>query len=208
MTELVVGLYLILEAAECKRKLYFLSLLLLNVYLIPLTAELSVSLCQTLCLCEIGGHTKVGSNVPIKSYININGLIGFLNIIFAPGNTVASLGGYLPDTIGWRWFVTTQLYIGVMSYLLLLQGFLLLQVPVTITAIISVSLALHHPKTDASDLMVKFKLVDWAGTRSLILTVFLLLFASDRGGIVSWYDHLNICTLARFPDLFHLLRCY
>ena len=78
----------------------------------PLTPELSVSLCQTLYLCEIGAHTKVGSNVPLQSYTNINGLIGFLNIIFATGNTVgASLGGYLSDTIGWRWFVTTQLYI-------------------------------------------------------------------------------------------------
>ena len=73
----------------------------------PLTAELSASLCQTLYLCKIGGHTKVGSNVPLKSYININGLIGFLNIIFATGNTVASLGGYLPDTIGWRCYYST-----------------------------------------------------------------------------------------------------
>ena len=61
--------------------------------------------------------------VPLKSHKNINGLIDFLNIIFATGNTVgASLGGYLSDTIGWRWFVTTQLYIGVMSSLLLFQG--------------------------------------------------------------------------------------
>ena len=35
-------------------------------------AELSVSLCQTLYLCEIEAHTRVGSNVPLKSCTLIN----------------------------------------------------------------------------------------------------------------------------------------
>ena len=50
--------------------------------------------------------------------------------------------------------------------------------------------------------MAKFKRVDWSGAISLILTVFLLLFALDRGGNVSWNDHLNICTIAAFPICF------
>ena len=37
---------------------------------------------------------------------------------------------------------------------------------------ISVTLALHLPQTEASDLMAKFKRVDWAGAIFLILTVF------------------------------------
>ena len=88
-----------------------------------------------------------------------------------------------------------------MSCLLYSRAFLL-QVPITIAAIISVTLALHLPKTEASDLMAKFKRVDWAGAISLILAVFILLFALDRGGNVSWNDHLTIYSLAAFPFCF------
>jgi hypothetical protein len=56
--------------------------------------------------------------------------------------------------------------------------------------------------------MAKFKRVDWAEAISLILTVFLLLFALDRVGNVSWNDRLTIYSPCRFPDLFHLLRRY
>ena len=89
----------------------------------------------------------------------------------------------------------------VMSCLLYSRAFLF-QVPITIAAIISVTLTLHLPKTEASDLMAKFKRVDWAGAISLILTVFLLLFALDRGGNVSWNDPLTIYSLAAFPIFF------
>ena len=149
--------------------------------------------------CEIGAHIKVGSNVPLKSYININWLIGFLNI-FVTGNTVgASLGGYISDTIGWRLFVTTSIVYRLNVLFTPIPGLFLLQEPVTITGIISVTLALQLPKTDTSDLMVKFKRVDWAGAISLILTVFLLLF---DGGNVSWNDRLTIYSLAAFPICF------
>ena len=50
--------------------------------------------------------------------------------------------------------------------------------------------------------MAKFKRVDWAGAVSLISTVFLLLFALDRGGNVSWNDPLTIYSLAAFPFSF------
>ena len=50
--------------------------------------------------------------------------------------------------------------------------------------------------------MAKFKRVDWAGAITLILTVFLLLFALDRGGNVSWNDRLTIYSLAAFPICF------
>ena len=67
---------------------------------------------------------------------------------------------------------------------------------------ISVTLALHLRQTEASDLMAKFKRVDWAGAIFLILTVFPLLFALDRGGNVSWNDRLTIYSLAPFPICF------
>ena len=94
-----------------------------------------------------------------------------------------------------------KLYIVIMFCLFYFRAFFL-QVPITIAAIISVTLALHLPKTEASDLMTKFKRVDWAGAVSLILTVFLLLFALDRGGNVSWNDHLTIYSLAAFAICF------
>ena len=50
--------------------------------------------------------------------------------------------------------------------------------------------------------MAKFKRVDWAGAIFLILTVFSLLFALDRGGNVSWNDRLTIYSLATFPICF------
>lgn len=130
--------------------------------------------------------------------------LGFLNIVFATGSTVgASLGGYLADTIGWRWFVTlTGLYnrfeLSKLNNTYLSRTFLL-QVPITITAIVSVTLALHLPKPETSDLMAKFKRVDWAGATFLILTVFFLLLALDRGGNVSWNDRLTIYSLVAFP---------
>ena len=88
-----------------------------------------------------------------------------------------------------------------MSYLHCSRAFLL-QVPITIAAILSVALALHLPKIEASDFMTKLKRVDWAGAVSLLFTVFFLLFALDRGGNVSWSDHLTIYSLAAFPICF------
>ena len=89
------------------------------------------------------------------------------------------------------------MYIVVTPCLLYSRVFLL-QVPITIAAIISVTLALHLPKTEASDFMAKFKRVDWAGAIFLILTVLPLLFALDRGGNVSWNDRLTIYSFATF----------
>ncbi|KAF8960437.1 member of the major facilitator superfamily [Flammula alnicola] len=109
---------------------------------------------------------------------------GILNIVWATGNTVgASLGGYLADTIGWRW-----------SFLL--------QVPITIVAIIAVSLALHLPKIESGDFTAKLKRVDFGGAISLVLTIFFLLFALDRGGDISWNDHYTISSLVAFGIFF------
>ncbi|KJA21585.1 hypothetical protein HYPSUDRAFT_67708 [Hypholoma sublateritium FD-334 SS-4] len=109
---------------------------------------------------------------------------GVLNIVFATGNTVgASLGGYLADTIGWRW-----------SFLI--------QVPITLIAILAVSLSLHLPKVESGDFVAKLKRVDFGGAISLVLTVFFLLFALDRGGNVSWSDHYTTGSLVAFGICF------
>ncbi|KAF8157219.1 member of the major facilitator superfamily [Crassisporium funariophilum] len=109
---------------------------------------------------------------------------GILNIVFASGNTVgASLGGYLADTIGWRWAF-------------------LIQVPITVVAIIAVYIALDLPKAEASNFFVKLKRVDFGGAFFLVFTVFFLLFALDRGGNVAWHDRLTIYSLSAFAVCF------
>ena len=93
-----------------------------------------------------------------------------------------------------------------MSCLFYSRAFLL-QVPITFTAIVSVTLALHLPKTEKdSDMMAKFKRIDWAGAIFLILTVFRLLFGLNRGGNVSWSDRLTIySSLSQFFSFASLL---
>ncbi|PPR05313.1 hypothetical protein CVT26_011572 [Gymnopilus dilepis] len=111
---------------------------------------------------------------------------GVLNIVFASGNSAgASLGGYIADTIGWRW-----------SFLL--------QVPITIFAIVSVSFSLRLPKHDTGEFKAKLKRVDFGGAASLVFTVFFLLFALDRGGNIAWNDRYTIASLVAFGAFFVL----
>ncbi|KAJ7736049.1 MFS general substrate transporter [Mycena maculata] len=111
---------------------------------------------------------------------------GILNIIYASGSALgAPLGGFLSDSIGWRW------------------GFLI-QVPAIVLAIISVSLALHLPERDTSDFSTKLKRVDFPGALSLVLCVFALLFGLDRGGNIAWNDRYTIASLVAFGILFAL----
>ncbi|KAJ6614392.1 major facilitator superfamily domain-containing protein [Mycena sp. CBHHK59/15] len=110
--------------------------------------------------------------------------IGIMNIIYASGSaTGAPLGGFLSDTIGWRW------------------GFLI-QVPAIILAFISVSFALHLPQTDTSDFKTKLKRVDFSCALSLVLCVFFLLFGLDRGGNIAWNHKFTISSLCAFGILF------
>jgi hypothetical protein len=74
----------------------------------------------------------------------------------------------------------------------------LMQVPIALLAIISVSFALHLPKVDTSDFSAKLRRVDFGGAIVLVLTVFFLLFGLDRGGNISWNDTLTILSLAGF----------
>ncbi|KAK0451362.1 major facilitator superfamily domain-containing protein [Desarmillaria tabescens] len=96
--------------------------------------------------------------------------------------------GILADTIGWRWAF-------------------LLQVPIALIAIVSVSLApryLYPLIHDDSSLKSKIRRVDFLGSFTLVLTVFLLL-GLDNGGNVSWSAPLTISPLtssALFSILF------
>ncbi|KIY64655.1 MFS general substrate transporter [Cylindrobasidium torrendii FP15055 ss-10] len=102
---------------------------------------------------------------------------GILNIVFATGSGVgAPLGGLLADTIGWRWAF-------------------LLQAPIALLAIVSVSIALHMPTVDTTDFSTKIKRVDFAGAFTLVATLFFFLFGVERGGNVAWDDKQTIGAL-------------
>jgi len=109
---------------------------------------------------------------------------GVANIVFASGQaTGAPLGGFLADTIGWRWAF-------------------IIQVPITLLALISVTFGLKLPHTDNADFRAKLKRVDFAGAVTLVVAVFSLLLGLDRGGNISWKDHITIICFVVFAILF------
>ncbi|CCM03127.1 uncharacterized protein FIBRA_05248 [Fibroporia radiculosa] len=109
---------------------------------------------------------------------------GVANIVFASGQaTGAPLGGMLAETVGWRWAF-------------------LIQVPLTILAMIIFSIGFKLPKTESSDFMVKLKRVDFGGAVTLVIAVFALLLGLDRGGNVSWKDRLTIACFVVFAIFF------
>ncbi|KAJ6479889.1 member of the major facilitator superfamily [Mycena vitilis] len=111
---------------------------------------------------------------------------GIMNIIYASGSAAgAPLGGFLSDSIGWRW------------------GFLM-QVPAVVVAFITVSFALHLPHTETSDFKTKLRRVDFSGALSLVFCVFFLLFGLDRGGNIAWDDRYTVAALSAFAVFFAL----
>lgn len=111
---------------------------------------------------------------------------GYVNIIFATGASVgAPLGGFLADSVGWRWAF-------------------ILQVPLCLAAFIAVRLALHLPQTDKSHWKDKLRRVDFLGAALLIAAVFTLLLGLDRGSNVSWNSIIAIVPLCISLPLFLL----
>ncbi|KAI0081600.1 member of the major facilitator superfamily [Panus rudis PR-1116 ss-1] len=133
-----------------------------------------------------GGITTVGSIImsdvaPLRQRGTWQ---GFANIVFAAGQAVgAPLGGLLADTIGWRW-----------SFLL--------QVPLALLAITSVTLTLKLPKTETSNFISNLKRVDFLGAITLVTAIFLLLVGLDRGGNLSWQHPITVASLSGFAILF------
>jgi predicted MFS family arabinose efflux permease len=120
---------------------------------------------------------------------------GILNLVFATGSSAgAPLGGFLADTIGWRWFILL-LHCLVPSTSNSSPRAFIIQSPAAILVLFTVSLVLHLPKSSESDFHTNLKRVDFSGAICLVLAVFLLLFGLDRGGNVSWTDTLTISTL-------------
>ncbi|KII84532.1 hypothetical protein PLICRDRAFT_701711 [Plicaturopsis crispa FD-325 SS-3] len=137
-----------------------------------------------------GGMTTIASIImsdviPLRSRGTWQGV---MNIVFATGMAAgAPIGGFFVDSIGWRW-----------SFLF--------QVPATTIAIIVVTLALNLPPADNSNVWVKFRRVDFAGSATLVLAVFFLLVGLDRGGNIAWNETWTITSLV-LAALFSALFC-
>ncbi|KAF7532588.1 hypothetical protein G7054_g7799 [Neopestalotiopsis clavispora] len=109
---------------------------------------------------------------------------GYINVVFAAGiASGAPLGGFIADTIGWRWA-----FIG--------------QFPIAIVAWLAVFLVLDLPKTDHSHWAVKFKKIDFPGAITLSGAVFLLAFGLDNGSNEGWSELSTVIPLALAPVLF------
>ncbi|KAI1784813.1 MFS general substrate transporter [Ganoderma leucocontextum] len=111
---------------------------------------------------------------------------GIANIAWAAGQaTGAPLGGFLADNIGWRWAF-------------------ILQVPLAVLAILTVSVFLTLPRSTTGDFRTNFARIDFAGAFTLVASIFLLLLGLDRGGNVAWNDTTTITSLATSVAFFLL----
>jgi predicted MFS family arabinose efflux permease len=115
---------------------------------------------------------------------------GYMNIVYAIGASGgAPLGGFLADTIGWRWA-----FLG--------------QFPMCVLAALAVYFILDLPKTDHSHWLEKLKRIDFLGAFSLVIAVFSLLLGLDRGSNVAWSDTVTIvcccCSIPLFAIFFFI----
>ncbi|TPX22615.1 hypothetical protein DIZ76_014492 [Coccidioides immitis] len=114
---------------------------------------------------------------------------GIINIIYATGSGLgAPLGGFLADSIGWRWAF-------------LAQG------PICLVAFIAVAFLLHLPAIDESHWREKLKRVDFLGAITLVFAVFGFLLGLDRGTNIAWNLPITIVSLTVSIALFALFFC-
>ena len=106
---------------------------------------------------------------------------GYINLIWASGAAAgAPLGGWLAETIGWRWSFIAQ-------------G------PVCLTALLAVALVLRLPKQEDSHWKEKLARIDFLGALILIVAIFGLLVGLDRGSNVGWSDPITVAGLCTTP---------
>ena len=93
---------------------------------------------------------------------------GVINIIYASGAGVgAPLGGFLSDTIGWRWSFIAQ-------------------APLCLLAFIAVCILLKLPSPEQQDWRKKLRRIDFLGAIVLVVAVSTVIFGMDRGSNISW----------------------
>ncbi|KAK7214854.1 hypothetical protein V2G26_002857 [Clonostachys chloroleuca] len=109
---------------------------------------------------------------------------GYINIIWGAGTSLgAPLGGFLADSIGWRW-----------SFLI--------QVPMCVIAWALVYFFLHVPSNSHHHWLQKVRQVDFLGALTLALAVVSLLSGLDAGSNLGWSDVRSMVPLSLVPAFF------
>lgn len=109
---------------------------------------------------------------------------GYMNVVATVGTSLgAPLGGFMADTVGWRW-----------SFLA--------QVPVCFIAFLAVYLVLDIPPPSNSKWWAKIRKIDFLGAFTLLAAVFALLVGLDSGSNLGWSHRFTIASLSITPLLF------
>ncbi|OQV06540.1 hypothetical protein CLAIMM_11092 [Cladophialophora immunda] len=111
---------------------------------------------------------------------------GYLNLIFAAGTSTGSpLGGFLVNSVGWRWS-----FLG--------------QIPLCILAFLVVYIVLDVPAVNSDRWAQKLRCVDFVGALTLIAAVCCLLIGLDNGSNEGWNKLHTILPVSASPVLFAL----
>ena len=135
-------------------------------------------------------YSQLGSDLKLVT--------GILNILFSVGSASGGpLGGFLADTVGWRWCFFYTFNHDTKTDDLPFRAFIM-QVPVALFALVAVLLGIHITTRATSSLSITDKLrrVDFLGAFCLVFAVFSMLLGLDRGSNVSWSSPFSYVPLA------------
>lgn len=142
-----------------------------------------------------GGGMAVCTSVLLSDIVGLRergAWQGYINVVYAFGAAAgAPLGGWLADSVGWRWAFIAQ-------------G------PLCLVAFAAVAVVLRMPAQDQSHWKEKVLKVDFLGAAVLMLAVLGMLVGLDRGSNVSWSDPVTIAGLCTAPlfGVFVLVEMY
>lgn len=129
---------------------------------------------------------------------------GYMNMVYAMGtSTGAPLGGFLADSIGWRWYSSLPTSLLPLTCLCLrwFRSFIA-QAPLCAVAFLVVYFVLDLPTTSTDHWLKKVKRIDFLGAFTLVTAVVALLVGLDFGSNLGWSNTATIVPLALTPVLF------
>ncbi|TEA10887.1 Vacuolar membrane amino acid uptake transporter fnx2 [Colletotrichum sidae] len=111
---------------------------------------------------------------------------GYINVIWGTGTSLgAPLGGFLADTIGWRWSFICQ-------------------APLSLVVLLMVCFLIRLPKTSHAHWLTKLGRIDVLGAATLALAVVTLLVGLDAGSNLGWSHRAPLVALSLSPVFFAL----